>query len=1139
MAYIQPHSILNVIGPCYKALAPEKEPQISVINPEVEDGRTVMAFHGDSVNDRKLRAVLDGLLRPRPGQKAENITFLNPRKQEVTLKADSPQRIRLTDTTRLLLTKQSELSDYLEEVAKLRGKLQAFEPVAGSKPIKMSLGDIQNQESSAKRLELCEAQIPSLEFDVRALEWALKLQPKQVKSENAALLHLPVVASAQPGRMIRLFGHPDDETLDLLRSLYYRVTKNHSASAMFAHAPDVSVMKHEKGHIVPCGVPEEEASKLVSWYEKHRDHAQRGMAPEVTQVWAWVQMIRGWNSVVKASDRINLPNSLKPPRPKGERPTGSAREKELVKSTASQLAELQKLVAHLTGVVTADVKSATTESKPEPSQVPTIKRKASFSNSKPTPWGGKLPKGINLPKWVGEAFDKLKAPLTSRKFFFDSEGALSFNEIVELAGWKTRYLSAQDMVYYVCNADHESNLTGGNPWMDKSFSTNSPEQLRLLLRYTEELKEIDALGFIDSRLASSPLVYDKSSGDIYLWPFWYIMSGGQITTNKNLYLVVGSDGLISSAVDCLISRQATGTTWPADEFCDDGSYPKFSGFFAPGTRALEWTTRVLPEDLEPWRIGLYRLENELKRLRAFGSASEIRISSQFLDSLPERKIASAAQFTMLQTEVDEALAEARPSESSAPEAGETKTPGEESPATEDEDEDLVPVIIRRNGLTYHLYEDTDENTLPNVAVVGCWIHGHFYAIGHVPAPLTVTKRNRVTVGNEIVSVFDLSSTWKKLPAADLSDPVPPSQKDEPQGEAPKPKDSKGKGKEPVPKEQVEEILSPQLAPGGQKSEPEVKPKAKAKSKGKKKPEKAPAPKEDDKSSAGPPKPKAEEEEVKIVEIPGRSKQTQKEWCQCEEYPCKHTDPKVVKLLEQHNVPTVLKLGDAPEWVSPNVRVKLAPKKGQDPLDKKNPAGVLKTPTPYHGDRVPADLLAKAREALKLLDTPLPEGLTPAERKVEIKKRRTPRWVTAALSADPSNLEKIVSGEINSETKIPGKPRNANAAPSQKEPSPDRQKPVGEMWKALKEKFNGVELWSNPQTQKEKAFRAEFDELRKSVPGGKSDALPKLRRRPRNFRAADSTTPPVQQAPSGSSSNALGDLLATARALGEIVKALKS
>jgi len=100
----------------------------------------------------------------------------------------------------------------------------------------------------------------------------------------------------------------------------------------------------------------------------------------------------------------------------------------------------------------------------------------------------------------------------------------------------------------------------------------------------------------------------------------------------------------------------------------------------------------------------------------------------------------------------------------------------------------------------------------------------------------------------------------------------------------------------------------------------------------------------------------------------------------------------------------------------------------------------------------------------------------------------PRWATMAVIENEENLRLIEAGILTKET-----PQLKQAGTPKKEPTHGRDATAGSAWAALKAKYPGVGLFSNPFTRKEKALKKEYDILAKEF--AKSPSLPKVRVKP--------------------------------------------
>jgi hypothetical protein len=440
-----------------------------------------------------------------------------------------------------------------------------------------------------------------------------------------------------------------------------------------------------------------------------------------------------------------------------------------------------------------------------------------------------------------------------------------------------------------------------------------------------------------------------------------------------------------------------------------------------------------------------------------------------------------------------------------PQATAAETPVQAQPVPEPDFE--APMSIEIDGLQYHALLDSDvENpTPPGVVHLMVIRHGFVYVCSRpTQVPRRTTKTVATTIKGQPLDVIVAGTDWTPIPgtkAEATARPVPPPPM--PKGNA----QDKGKAKaEPSSAQSTYEAM------GG---------------------EPASAPSKKRTSSKGLP-----------TAFPGRSASTQMASCSCDTYPCVHTKSNIRAWHTRAKLPTQPRPKSVPKGQNWETDPVGWPKdfesaKPADPLTKENPAKVENLPKPFHGDRVPPELLKAARTHLKLTDDPFPSdyaALPKEQQKVERAKRVTPRWVSAALSADPANLAKIVKGEITKDSHIQGKPRAPGPSTGTPKGEP-KQAPLtaGQRWASLKSRFKDVSLWQNPATPREKQFKAAFDTLASSLTAKEREALPKLRKRPRNLSARDTTATATTSAHSPLSG--LNDLLTMAKLLGEVVKAL--
>jgi hypothetical protein len=153
----------------------------------------------------------------------------------------------------------------------------------------------------------------------------------------------------------------------------------------------------------------------------------------------------------------------------------------------------------------------------------------------------------------------------------------------------------------------------------------------------------------------------------------------------------------------------------------------------------------------------------------------------------------------------------------------------------------------------------------------------------------------------------------------------------------------------------------------------------------------------------------------------------------------------------------------------------------DPLTKENPLGAKGVPKPRT-----AALTGDQKQALRSFFEIPEERIDPDTWASLNKQERTdaraamsiPRWATAAVVSDPSNLDLILKGELTKDSKV--RQRQVPGDPS-----------CGEQWRVLKGKFAGEVLLDKPLTPRQKAFKKAFDHLATRFPN--NPALPKVKK----------------------------------------------
>jgi hypothetical protein len=174
----------------------------------------------------------------------------------------------------------------------------------------------------------------------------------------------------------------------------------------------------------------------------------------------------------------------------------------------------------------------------------------------------------------------------------------------------------------------------------------------------------------------------------------------------------------------------------------------------------------------------------------------------------------------------------------------------------------------------------------------------------------------------------------------------------------------------------------------------------------------------------------------------------------------------------------------------------AEKAEKDPLNNKDPLKVNPNP-PKREKGVPRtklltdEELTRLRkvfnlEAPKIVDPAIWNSWTSAERNAYRNSTALPRWAVVSVIDNHNNLALIESGTLTKETMATKK---LPPVPSKETPGTSTAT-CAAAWKVLKEKYPGINVYSNPQTKKEKALKSEYDSLASRFP--KNPALPKVR-----------------------------------------------
>jgi hypothetical protein len=1141
-------SILDVIGPFYGTLAAEKPPSTIVYDPGVATGRVVVCFNGDTFSARSLRAVWNRYLRPRGGKKTQVI--LSPSvSSALEWNSKSSLQVARADVESLRSTIGLEVADLQMRVADAAKSLGVVSGPSSSGKKLVSFNSIQELDRRQKDLDILKSQLGVAELSLDKLTWFLGACPKGKTTS------VPVRTTAQVGVAIEVYGVPSELEIKNLRDLYNQKAKEISKPwlELFALAPEEAVSmdfaasdaeKEARWKYKYHGIPEDRAKPLTSWYSLYAKRQVRDMPSAVRPVWAWFELCCSMNASLQEGSKIPIPKGLHPPRL--DKPSGDARAASKVKSLEQQVSDLANVL-----------------------------KKAIEGLPNSTPAKVNSPKGkVNAltPDWD---FDPLESALAEYAKAGIPTGAwvkeYNPSKKILVAAFASKQSGGKYAPVLVSTLHQAKVAVPASPfwadcwnWTAKLVSlvlndspTSHDAALLLLPKYYGEGAKIfgnrrimevnfpwetpnDEAGDYSEEQPSGYVIYSRSTGKMLLWPVVVAMSGIGLFTSDKWSIQLDDEWSVKQHAN------ADGTEWPLDGVgltCSEAA--KSLGLLKHAlSRTVPDEPRPVKQDefvqgsskpVPSW-VQVFKTELEqvrLERASDFGALSIIDAVSRLLDEGNHfshiREARTTLRVELDQHDMDEeedALTEneALDDEEMA-KLRQSSDPGpvkEKDPVVQKDDK--IAEVINLHGVEYHLLLDSDLVDTPAGTTLTCVIRdGACYAAGLSPAPLADTKTVQSPLwGTTTVRLF-YGGPWKKVTGV-------PSGK--PEG---KPNDR--------PATPVEEIVSPQLSG---ETEPKPKSKGKAKDKGKQRaiepaaglPVKEKA-KADD--SVPPALPKAKKTlREKFPILPGRSESTQSAACVCAAYPCKHTKQDVQAAYKAADLVVEKEAGvKSTDWTTPEANWP-AKSKGEDPLKKQNPADVRDTPVNFHGDRCTQEQLASLRGALGLSSDPLPDGYKDMDRKTrvaELKKRRIPRWATAAVSRDPANLDRIRDGSLNAASKVQGTPRrkrSSDATPGESKPSSEVSTP-GEKWRALKEKFADAKLWYNPQTGREKAFKSAFDKLAKEVGDPGRAALPKLKKRPRGL---PDQTPSASPAPLDPLGGPLAALLQIAKAFGEINRAMQ-
>ncbi|WP_272674883.1 MULTISPECIES: hypothetical protein [unclassified Providencia] len=195
-----------------------------------------------------------------------------------------------------------------------------------------------------------------------------------------------------------------------------------------------------------------------------------------------------------------------------------------------------------------------------------------------------------------------------------------------------------------------------------------------------------------------------------------------------------------------------------------------------------------------------------------------------------------------------------------------------------------------------------------------------------------------------------------------------------------------------------------------------------------------------------------------------------------------------------------------------------------------------------GDKTPisGDLLNQLRAYFNVRTLPPEEweGMAPSERKAFLKKSpRVPRWALRYARKDPTNVGKIISGDLKAPAPLP----------VVKERSPQQ------IWAELKQSYPGAALLHRPITPREKELRKRYDELLGGfakdakkyhipLPRGQTESLSPKKQRATDTAARSSGRQggvvPGSYRQGSPGSNELRAALSLLKEMGEVFKAFK-
>jgi len=242
----------------------------------------------------------------------------------------------------------------------------------------------------------------------------------------------------------------------------------------------------------------------------------------------------------------------------------------------------------------------------------------------------------------------------------------------------------------------------------------------------------------------------------------------------------------------------------------------------------------------------------------------------------------------------------------------------------------------------------------------------------------------------------------------------------------------------------------------------------------------------------------------------RSDDTQQAGCVCDGYPCRHTKTDVSSKIrsakdQAWNLAYLAAGGKLSTSADGKAGGSKKPGK-QSPEETKNPLRVKNLPRSKmlsNEDRI------ALRKHFSLKDE-LPEAewsaLSKEDRIEWTRENSIPRWASAIVMRNHDNLKRLLDGKLSKD----------QATALLKKPEPRDKSSCSIEWTALKSRFNGVSLLSNPRSGQQKALKKAYDALARKYPG--NPCLPKPRKAGKDEpsgKPEKKGTPPSQPSSGGS------------------------